>query len=326
MNDISPPRQTDIAKLTGLSQATISRALRGDPAVVANTRALVMKACDELGYRPSIGGRLLSEGRRAVVGLSLSIPGLSTQPHISLLHQALSRHLFVAGWSVSLLTSEDFEAGLPNVGVTILAGVMPGDPRLEACKKINMPVVAIGHTGDQDVFAVGPDDTSGVDQVIRHFTALGRQSLAVMSPRALCSNAALNLRSDLARKLGEAAGMEIVNIPLECQATSTLSGYRGALANRSALSHADCLFCSTGEHALGVVAACEDDGRAIGPEKDALSLVGFDDVPDLSLTLSTVTQDFDAIATAALTLRHEALMKTPPRKIVLPVTLVVRKT
>lgn len=69
-------RLSDIARETGLNIATVSRALRLDPRVKADTRTLVQKAADRLGYRPHWGARALAEGRSRTVWLLT--PGLGT--------------------------------------------------------------------------------------------------------------------------------------------------------------------------------------------------------------------------------------------------------
>ena len=45
--------QAQLAKATGVSQATISRCLRGDPAQSATSCARIRKIAQELGYVPN---------------------------------------------------------------------------------------------------------------------------------------------------------------------------------------------------------------------------------------------------------------------------------
>ena len=60
-----------VAERSGYSVATVSRALHNDSSVVPQTREHVLRVCREVGYEPSIAGRRLSWGNKAVVGLSL---------------------------------------------------------------------------------------------------------------------------------------------------------------------------------------------------------------------------------------------------------------
>src|SRR5690606_30225337 len=59
----------DVAARAGVSIATVSRVLRGNVPVTPATRARVVEAIKELGFRPSVLGRSLAEGRHAANGI-----------------------------------------------------------------------------------------------------------------------------------------------------------------------------------------------------------------------------------------------------------------
>ena len=59
----------DVARVAGLSQSTVSRALRGDPRVAASTRERVLAAAASLGYTPNAMGRMLVEGSTRTIGM-----------------------------------------------------------------------------------------------------------------------------------------------------------------------------------------------------------------------------------------------------------------
>lgn len=59
----------DVAKLAGVSTATVTRAMRGDDSVTAATKARVLAAAARLDYVPSAAARALSQGRSNLLGL-----------------------------------------------------------------------------------------------------------------------------------------------------------------------------------------------------------------------------------------------------------------
>src|SRR4051794_33961492 len=64
-----PPTSHDVARRAGVSQPTVSRALRDDPSVSSETRRVVRAAADELGYILSARGRSLSTRATGQIGI-----------------------------------------------------------------------------------------------------------------------------------------------------------------------------------------------------------------------------------------------------------------
>ncbi len=67
-----PPRIKDVARRAGVSSATVSRVLSNSPHVSPETRERVLKAIEELGYRPSRVARSLRVQRSRIIGLIIS--------------------------------------------------------------------------------------------------------------------------------------------------------------------------------------------------------------------------------------------------------------
>ena len=60
---------SDVAAAAGVSQQTVSRVVNGAPNVSEKTRAMVLEAMRELGFRPNYAGRSLRGGCYRAVGL-----------------------------------------------------------------------------------------------------------------------------------------------------------------------------------------------------------------------------------------------------------------
>src|SRR6266536_2464062 len=63
------PSMSDVAALAGVSHQTVSRVLAGHPNVRPRTRARVLTAVAELGYRPNTAARTLATGRSRTLGV-----------------------------------------------------------------------------------------------------------------------------------------------------------------------------------------------------------------------------------------------------------------
>ena len=307
-----------VAEKSGYSVATVSRALHNDSSVVAETREHVLRVCREVGYEPSIAGRRLSWGNKAVVGLSLGAHDHAAGRFVALMHQALSHQLGLSGWSVELITSDRFNDSL-DIGGLILVGIAPNDPRPTSDVARRIPTVAIGH--DLDCFCVAADDNHGGELAAKHLLSLGRKSLAVL--QGTPEGGKRVLRVDAFVATARAAGVEPTIIEADANATPSLQGYRALAPLLRNGAPFDGLFCETDELALGALAALEDAKVAVPRD---VAVVGFDDLPDLASRLTTIRQDFPKLAEAAIKLLAEARRGVPPRNILMPTELVRRQT
>ncbi len=307
-----------VAEKSGYSVATVSRALHNDSSVVPQTREHVLRVCREVGYEPSIAGRRLSWGNKAVVGLSLGAHDHAAGRFVSLMHQALSHQLGLSGWSVELITSDRFNDSL-EIGGLILVGIGPNDPRPTSDVARRIPTVAIGH--DLDCFCVAADDSHGGRLAAEHLLGLGRRRLAVL--QGTPEGGKRVLRVDAFVATTRTAGVEPTIIEANATATPSLQGYRGlARALKDGVPF-DGLFCETDELALGALAALEDAGLAAPGD---VAVMGFDDLPHLSARLTTIRQDFPKLAEAAIKLLAEARRGATPRQVLMPTELVRRQT
>ena len=68
----------DVARQAGVSHQTVSRVLNGHPNVSPGTRASVLAAIRDLGYRPNAAARTLVTGRTNVLGVYAPNPVVNT--------------------------------------------------------------------------------------------------------------------------------------------------------------------------------------------------------------------------------------------------------
>src|SRR5688572_22511914 len=68
------PTIDDVAARAGVSPAAVSFAMNDRPGVGEETRVRILAAAEELGWRPSVHARALSESRARAIGLLLARP------------------------------------------------------------------------------------------------------------------------------------------------------------------------------------------------------------------------------------------------------------
>ena len=98
---LATPTSHDVAQEAGLSQSTVSRALRGDTRVTAETRERVLAAAQRLGYTPSALGRNLVQRSTRTIGMVVTEISNPFYPNlIAPLHDELAE----LGYRMALFT------------------------------------------------------------------------------------------------------------------------------------------------------------------------------------------------------------------------------
>ena len=69
---LRPPTMADVARLAGVSHQTVSRVLGDHPNVRDATRARVLRAIEEMGYRRNFSARALATRRTRTLGVVAS--------------------------------------------------------------------------------------------------------------------------------------------------------------------------------------------------------------------------------------------------------------
>ncbi len=317
------PKQKDltireIARLANVSVGTVSRVLNGRPGVSPETRERVLALVRKLGFVPSPAARELV-GRSPTVGLLLA-PGVRRYtPYFALLLEALTEELALEGLRVREVPTDP--AGLPEEEALayLLLGAHDHDPRVEGLKARGVPFVLVGHY--PGVFWVAPDDEEGAYQATRHLLELGHEAIAHLTGH-------LHHQAGRDRLRGYRRALEEAGVPYRAELLldgdfDALTAYRAVRRAWESGVRFTALFAASDEMALGARAALEDLGLKVPQD---VSLVGYDDLPEIGEGLTTVHQDIPTLAREAVALLREALRGSEPRGRRLPVRLVVRGT
>ncbi|MEO0911989.1 MAG: substrate-binding domain-containing protein [Pseudomonadota bacterium] len=144
-----------LAEHLGVSQATVSRALNDYSSVNAETKARVLAAAQELGYRPNSNARRLATGRIGAVGMVMpSGDSLLTDPHFVDFLAGLTETLATWENEVVLTASSEIStyqrfATSGKVDAFVISSPLPQDERISVLCEIGFPFVVHGR-GEMD--------------------------------------------------------------------------------------------------------------------------------------------------------------------------------
>jgi DNA-binding LacI/PurR family transcriptional regulator len=182
----------DVAARAGVSPSAVSIALHDRPGVSASTKERILKAAEDLGWRPNLAAATLSGHTTHTVGLAITRPArlLGLEPFymefISGIESVLSRHscslllrLTEAGEEIDV-HREWWRGG--RVSGSILVDLKVDDPRIPALAEIGLPAVVVGHPSLAGPFAsVWTDDAAAIGEAVRYLAALGHRRIGRVS-------------------------------------------------------------------------------------------------------------------------------------------------
>ncbi|MCK5933970.1 MAG: LacI family DNA-binding transcriptional regulator [Fulvimarina manganoxydans] len=177
----------DVAKMAGVSTATVSRCLNEPGKVTNKTRERVMNAVDALGYTPHFGAKALASRKTRTVGAV--IPTMDNAIFARGL-QAFQEALAAAG--VTLLVSSsgyDAEQEADQIRVLVMRGaegvLLIGTARLakayEFLARSKTPYVIAWALSDRESPCVGFDNMGAAKAMAERVLALGHRDIAMIS-------------------------------------------------------------------------------------------------------------------------------------------------
>ncbi|QEV98974.1 LacI family transcriptional regulator [Microbacterium caowuchunii] len=319
----------DVAAASGVSVATVSKAVNGRYGVAPETAARVLEAVEALGYESSLVASSMRSRRTGVIGVLLAdfepfsaeiLKGVSAglqESRYDLLAYSGSRQGDGEGWE---------RRSLSRLSGTLIDGAILVTPTVVNAAA-DVPIVAVDpHTGRAELPTVEADSRGGAREAVDYLVALGHRRIAFVAGRP-------DLKSSRLRDAGYRESLAVAGIPFDPSLTRV--GFYAAdtarEAARTLLTQPDpptAVFAANDLSAIAII----EVAQALGLDVPAdLSVVGFDDVPEASrqaLPLTTVRQPMQRIGQTAagmLTalMAGETLSAT---HVLLPTRLVPRAT
>ncbi|MFH8575149.1 LacI family DNA-binding transcriptional regulator [Streptomyces zaomyceticus] len=324
------PTSADVARLAGVSRATVSYVLNNTSAVRISepTRRRVREAAEELGYVPHAAARSLRAGHSRMVLLPAShVPvGPLYSQFFNEFQWALRRldYTVVQYGSVGLEGEEAARAWaeLRPVAVVSLGEVQLTGQGVEILKRSGArAVITLGTQEVEGTHALVMDQGRVGEVATAHLVESGRRRIGVVIPEEPGLAMFSGPRLDGARRAVEGTDATVVPLPLRYEEESA-----DALAARWRELGLDAVFAYNDEYAMLLMRALQDAGVAV-PEDTAV--VGADDLllgRLLRPRLSTVRIDMVlGRELAELVDRAVREPESPPRTRALLASQVVRR-
>ncbi|MDF3853802.1 LacI family DNA-binding transcriptional regulator [Paracoccus sp. P2] len=322
----------EVARIAGVSRATVSLVVRKSPLVADHTREKVEQVMADLDYVRDIGAARLRNNSSRTVGVI--VPNLVNAFFTEFL-AGVERVMGEDDRVVLLANSQDdprrqegilqrFRGhGVDGVILCPAAGTDPGLPA--RMRRWGLPMVQSLREIDRGATDyAGADYIEGVRLAVQHLVGLGRRRIAFLSVGARTSAREERL-AGFARALAE-TGAEDAGI---VEADLTWEGAARSAAEVLALqSRPEAVLCFNDVLAAGLMLGLRRAG--LEPGRD-LGVVGLDDLPLAELTyppLTSVAMDPAGIGAAAARLlaRRLADAGAPVERAILAPRLVIRES
>lgn len=320
----------EIARLAGVSVATVSRVSNGTGQVSEEMRRRVLEAIEKHGYRPDHLGRALAAGRHGALGLVF--PGLSG-PYFTELIQGFESEAVPSRASVHILCThlrsdsdqQVLEMGRRVDGVAVIGGTISELALLRLAEMV--PVVVVAGTGPGAVPSVRADNAGSMAMLTRHLLVEHELTDLVFVGNPEGS-------PDVSERWAAflAAHRSVGVTPPAAPIAVSMQQADGVLAAEQLLrgdTRPAGVVCANDEIALGVLVG--GLGRGLRVPQDVV-ITGFDDAPVAALVnpaLTTVRQPVRELAAEAARLILTAVSE-PERAssadVVLPTELVLRRS
>jgi DNA-binding LacI/PurR family transcriptional regulator len=325
----------EVARLAGVSRATVSRVVNGSPRVSVDVRRSVETAVEQLGYVPNRAARSLVTRRSGSIAVVITEPTgrVFSDPFFPRILRGVSAIASTRDIQVVLLmpdtivdsrrTADYLVAG--HVDGALLVSLHGDDPLPDRIMAAHIPTVLVGRPlRDSGVSYVDVDNRGGARTAVADLVAGGRRVIASVggpSDMVVAQDRLAGYRDAVVQ-----AGLG-VDPTLEATADFTQDG--GAAAMRRLLAarpDIDAVFAASDLMAAGAMSVLDAAARRMPAD---VAVVGFDDSPVAATArppLTSVRQPIEEMGQEAARLLLELVDASDraPRRVILATELIRR--
>ena len=322
----------DVADLVNVSKQTVSAVINDKPGITDETRARVLAAITQLGYRMDLTARGLRTGRTHTIALIVTDV---SSPVSGKMASAAEEHTYAERYNLVLYnTHDDLERErfyIDSILQRSVDGVMfvsatDASTALNKLQAAGIPVVVIDRVPKSyRGAAVVLDNAAAGRMAAEHLVGLGHTRIAHVSGPEIVHIA----RERLAGFQQALAERDLAPVDIELADDWQLgAGYRAMARLLGRGADFTAVFCAGDLLAIGGMAALRERGRRVPRDVSVISIDDVDLAAYLDPPLTTVSQSIGRMATSGIQLLFELLAgrEPEPLKVVIQPELVVRQS
>ncbi|WP_029525091.1 LacI family DNA-binding transcriptional regulator [Polaromonas glacialis] len=327
------PTTDDVARMAGVSTATVSRALNRPESVSEALRKKVNAAVSRLGYVPHAGARALMLRRSGTVGAVFpTVDNAIFAAAIDALQRRLAQsdiQLLIAtsGYDATSEMRQAINLVTRGTDALVLCGLCQHPELLRFMQQRNLPCVHVMvHEPDGKHISVGFDNVAAMAQATQYLIDLGHRHIAMLAGVTQFNDRALQ-RVEGVRRTMQSAGLDLPPERLVERAYALADARQGL---RQLMAHEPAptaVICGNDVLAFGAMLEAASLGLQVPHD---LSIVGFDDLEmarHLQPALSTVQVPTESMWSTAADRLVAAIRGEPlQRSTKIDVALVVRQS
>ncbi len=342
-----PPTIYDVARVAGVSIASVSRVLNGQRNPRPETRDRVLAAVAELGFAPDGAARALSARLKEVVGVIVRRPWrvdldedlfsaeAESLQYPDLINRGIEAAAQRRGFDLLIRSVgiDEHDAGGRTLALARKSdGLILHDRVLEPDEmdrlSRQLPIVTLAGYATPTTANVHGDNKAGMRDLARHlFRDHGYRTVAYLGGYADSPDSLE--RYGVLTQEAAAAGARLDSGP-GWQGYYFASGGAKVIHRLVAAAHdlPRAIVCANDQTALGVMSALAEHGLDVPGQ---VAVTGFDDIPmaqHLTISLTTVRQPIRELGATAFDVLYSMLNRESPptRDIVLPTELIRRES
>ncbi len=320
----------------GLSQSTVSRALRAHPGIPETTQRRVIAAAEAAGYRPNARARSLATGRAETIGLIFPLERLQL-PETNFVDVLAGISTVVTRRNYSLLLSpfaDDEAAVLRRLASTkavdgvIITRPLVDDPRIALLNQLRLPFVVHGRSEVAEPYSfVDTDNDNAFERLTSLLLDYGHRRIVLVN--GLAQFRYVDARAASFRRAFAARGLTPLPDAIEFVSMTEATGYETAMRRLAGPERPTAFLCGSVFQARGVYRALREHGLEVGRD---ISVVCHDDgvrgvsaadfTPPLTATSTSIRGAGEKLAATLIDLIERKVAE--PLRTILPFELILR--